>query len=117
MAPNALISGLWWGWNANPMSALGHKRTFSEVCVMSAIPPKADIQSSSSDVRFVPKADIPRCSEDRRYSITWSARPSSGKGRFSPRPSAVFRLITRSNLVACMTGKSLGASPLRIRPV
>jgi len=26
-----------------PMSALGQKRTFSEVCAMSALPPKADI--------------------------------------------------------------------------
>jgi hypothetical protein len=28
------------------------------------------------DVRFVPKADIPRCSNLRRYSIALSARPS-----------------------------------------
>jgi hypothetical protein len=31
---------------------------FSEVCVMSALLPKADIQLSVSDVRFVPKADM-----------------------------------------------------------
>jgi hypothetical protein len=29
--------------------------------VMSALPPKADIQTKSRDVRFVPKADILRC--------------------------------------------------------
>jgi hypothetical protein len=40
------------------MSALGQKRTFSEVCAMSALPPKADIGTQSRDVRFVPKADI-----------------------------------------------------------
>jgi hypothetical protein len=40
---------------------------------MSALPPKADIGTQSPDVRFVPKADIPRCSEDRHYSITQSA--------------------------------------------
>jgi hypothetical protein len=40
------------------MSALGQKRTLRRVCVMSALPPKADIESRSRDVRFVPKADI-----------------------------------------------------------
>src|SRR6516162_8635804 len=90
------------------------KADIGEDVIDVALPPKADIGTQSWNVRFVPKADILRCSEDHRYSITWSARPSSGKGSFSPRPSAVFRLITRSNLVACMTGKSLGASPLRI---
>ena len=39
------------------MSALGQKRTFSEVCVMSALPPKADMAQHDCDVRFVPKAD------------------------------------------------------------
>jgi hypothetical protein len=39
------------------MSALGHKRTLGSVRVMSALPPKADIETQSRDVRFVPKAD------------------------------------------------------------
>jgi hypothetical protein len=46
---------------ANPhragMSALGHKRTFGIFRLMSALPPKADIDSVFYDVRFVPKAD------------------------------------------------------------
>ena len=37
---------------------------------MSALPPKADIGGVSSDVRFVPKADIPRCGTNDCYSIT-----------------------------------------------
>ena len=41
-----------------PMSALGHKRTFHDVCRMSALPPKADIHRYAQHVRFVPKADI-----------------------------------------------------------
>jgi hypothetical protein len=41
-----------------PMSALGQKRTFSEVCAMSALPPIADIRGNPPDVRYVPKADI-----------------------------------------------------------
>ena len=35
---------------------------------MSALPPKADIAERNRYVRFVPKADIPRCSKERRYS-------------------------------------------------
>jgi hypothetical protein len=37
---------------------LGQKRTFLRSVAMSAIPPKADIDGRSPDVRFVPKADI-----------------------------------------------------------
>jgi len=42
------------------MSALGQKRTFSEVCVMSALHPKADMVQQGCDVRFVPIGDIIR---------------------------------------------------------
>src|SRR5262249_46677331 len=41
-----------------PTSALGHKRTLTRLHSMSALPPKADIETQSRDVRFVPKADI-----------------------------------------------------------
>jgi hypothetical protein len=51
---------------------------------MSALPPKADIDPQSANVRFVPKADIPRCSEDLRYSITSSAVASSDGGMVMP---------------------------------
>jgi len=40
------------------MSALGQKQTLMRVYPMSALPPKADIKSTSGNVRFVPKADI-----------------------------------------------------------
>jgi hypothetical protein len=39
------------------MSALGQKRTFSEVYAMSALPPKADMDQRGSDVRFEQLAD------------------------------------------------------------
>ena len=41
------------------------------------------------------------------------------QGRRHSRPSAlaVFRLITSSNLVGCMTGRSAGFSPLRMASV
>ena len=45
-----------------------------------ALPPKADMDQYSYDVRFMPKADILHCSKERRYSITSSARTSSERG-------------------------------------
>jgi hypothetical protein len=68
---------------------------------MSAFPPKADVPQHRLDVRFVPKADILRCSEECRYSITSSARPRSGNGIEMPSAFAVWALITSSNFVAC----------------
>ena len=43
------------------MSALGHKRTFAVQKGMSALPPKADMCSAPSDVRYVPIADLRPC--------------------------------------------------------
>ena len=43
---------------ADLMSALGQKQTLVHVRVMSALPPKADMDRQSCDVCFVPKADI-----------------------------------------------------------
>jgi len=68
---------------------------------MSALPPKADIRRRELDVRFVPKADIVRCGERSRYSITSSASASSFGGRSKPSAFAVFRLMINSNLVGC----------------
>ena len=39
------------------MSALGQKQTFERLRLMSALPPKADMDQHGRDVRFVPKAD------------------------------------------------------------
>jgi hypothetical protein len=51
------------------------------------------------------------------HSITSSASANSLSGMASPSALAVLRLITRSNLAGCITGRSAGFSPLRIRPV
>jgi hypothetical protein len=40
------------------MSALGQKRTLKRFHSMSALPPKADIETQARNVCFVPKADI-----------------------------------------------------------
>ena len=45
---------------------LGQKQTSPHLQPMSALPPKADIGTQLRDVRFVPKADIPHCGEERR---------------------------------------------------
>src|SRR5262249_14707503 len=50
------------------------------------------------------------------HSITSSARASSVGLTSSPRALAVLRLITSSNFVGWMTGKSAGLAPLRIWP-
>jgi hypothetical protein len=51
------------------------------------------------------------------HSITSSASASSVGGMSIPSAFAVCRLMTKSNLLACMTGSSVGFAPLRMRPV
>src|SRR5262245_400297 len=50
------------------------------------------------------------------HSITSSAVICIISGTVRPSVLAVLRLITNSNLVACITGRSAGFSPLRMRP-
>jgi len=50
------------------------------------------------------------------YSITSSARASSIGGSGRPSAFAVLRLMTKSNVVDWTTGRSVGFSPLMIRP-
>ena len=98
------------------MSALGQKQTFERLRLMSALPPKADIAERDWHVRYVAKADIVRCGEIRRYSITSSAVESSFVGTVRPIALAVSTLMASANLLTCCTGKSAGLSPLRMRP-
>ena len=62
------------------------------------------------------RAAIPTYNCSISYSITSSAMASSVGGTSRPSVLAVLRLITSSNLVDCITGRSAGFSPLRIRP-
>src|SRR5262245_13901108 len=50
------------------------------------------------------------------HSITSSARESSVVGISRSNALAVWRLMTSSILVDCMTGRSAGLAPLRTRP-
>ena len=71
---------------------------------MSALPPKADIGTQPHNVRFVPKADVSRCSiryTKPAYSITSSARPRMVNGTLTPSALAAFRLMISSTFVAC----------------
>src|SRR6516165_9467989 len=96
------------------MSALGQKQTLQSVRPMSALPPKADIAECCRHVRFVPKADKVHRSKKRCYSITSSAIESSPGGIVRPSALAVLRLMTNSNLVDRIIGKSAGLAPFRI---
>src|SRR5262249_12017723 len=51
------------------------------------------------------------------HSITSSASASNVAGTVSPSALAVRRLITNSNFVPWMTGRSPGFAPARMRPV
>src|SRR5262249_20413502 len=64
------------------MSALGQKRTLGHVRVMSALPPKADIGTQWSNVRFVPKADIRYLSNQLQGRIS-QAREAWDRGLHS----------------------------------
>src|SRR5262249_38702814 len=50
------------------------------------------------------------------HSITSSARNRNDSGIAIPSAFAVLRLTTNSNWVGCKTGRSIGLSPLRMRP-
>ncbi len=67
--------------------------------------------------RAAEKCDERTALQRRDHSITSSAMASSPGGKLRPNALAVLRLITNSNLIDCMTGRSAGFSPLRIRPV
>ena len=54
-----------------PMSALGQKRTWQCIRVMSALPPKADIHRRERHVRFVPGGDLSRCSNVRELRLLY----------------------------------------------
>src|SRR5262249_46245699 len=64
-----------------------------------------------------PKAAVSNRSNAVPYSITSSAATSSLSGTVRPSILAVSALMTSSNFVDCITGRSAGFTPLRMRPV
>jgi len=86
---------------------------------------------AAADVRFAPESGHSinqlgcplcatsgrtQCSRQRDYSITSSANNCIELGTPMPGALAVLRLMTNWNLVDCITGRSAGFLPLRIRP-
>src|SRR5215831_3215139 len=64
--------------------ATGQKRSKRHLRAMSALPPKADKEQTCRYVRFVPKADIPRCSKLAPVSaafLRFLVGPHHGGGR------------------------------------
>src|SRR5262249_30581188 len=66
------------------------------------------------NVRFGPNNGLMQRSKKDRYSSTSSARASTDAGTARPSALAVARLMTKSNLVGCSTGRSSGFAPRRI---
>jgi len=62
------------------------------------------------------RAPEPRDESPALHWIMSSAVANSVSGMVKPSALAVFRLMTSSNFVGCMTGRSEGLSPLRMRP-
>ena len=78
------------------------------------ITPETDRLTDISGRLKSARSRLMQCSKKHFYSITSSARASSVGGMSRPRPFAVLRLITNSNLVGCSTGRSAGLAPRRI---
>jgi len=73
--------------------------------VVSALPPESgQVQCNEGCPRWANTGH-------RAYSITSSARARSDGGMARPNTFAVFRLMTNSNFVGCMTGRSAGFVP------
>jgi hypothetical protein len=72
-----------------PISAFGQKRKAQNEHIMSALPPKADIDRRNRHVRFVPIATERIAAKANSCSITSSAMACSVKGMGGRRLSAV----------------------------
>src|SRR5262249_27526855 len=95
------------------MSALGQKRTLGKVRLMSALPPKADMDRRAVMSALCQKRTY-AVQQNSGYSITSSARATSDCGTASPSAFAVLRLTVSTYLVGAWTGRSAGLVPLRI---
>jgi hypothetical protein len=65
--------------------------------------------------QYLPIADLSRCSKQRSYSSSSSARSIKDTGTSIPSIFAVVRLITTSYLVGWEIGRSAGLAPFRMR--
>ena len=88
----------------------------SGTCFMSAMHPGATKLMRRNELPLCANSVLTHRSKKHRYSITSSAVASSVGGTVRPSSFAVARLMTSSNFDACITGRSAGLAPLRMRP-
>jgi hypothetical protein len=69
---------------------MGHKRTFRTAIVMSALPPKADIDWRQMNVRFGSKADITASPRDVRFTSKADIEAMRTDVRFVPEADIPF---------------------------
>src|SRR5262245_52722225 len=90
-----------------PMSALGQKQTCASQKAMSALPPIA------TSIAFFGMSALGKSGHRAFYSIN-SASDNIDAGIVNPRALAVVRLMTKSKVVGCSMGSSLGFAPRKI---
>ena len=103
--------------NADLVSTISLRRNTPNLLLSTSGPADYPIslRQSCRDANLVVSLRLTR-SGHGRYSITSSAIASSIGGTSKPNALAVARLSTSSNFVGCITGRSAGFSPLRVRP-
>src|SRR5262249_36049529 len=110
-----------------PLYIAGFAEALAEgVCELRIFPGRSAVEEPDYGHRRLlrPRSHRPRnrrASEQRDelaspHSITSSALASRVAGTVRPNALAVSALMTSSNFVACVTGKSSGFAPLRMRP-
>jgi hypothetical protein len=90
------------------MSLLGQSRRFDRTTAASGLLRRTDILRIDGHVSKVPNAEV------AAHSITSLAGADSDVRTISPRPLAVFKLMTSLNCVGCSTGRSAGFAPFCI---
>src|SRR5271166_5712651 len=97
------------------MSAMGLKRTFQSVLLMSALPSKADTARRDQDVCFGPKADKVQRSTVRALFDHLISAGNQRLRHVEAQRLCGLEVDESSIFVSCWTGRSAGFSPLRIR--
>jgi len=77
-----------------PMSVVGHKQTFSEVCAVSALPPKADIYQTPKRPNLCIESQL---SAPRSSSLSTGKTPTRLR-RIAVSSASLYSLISRLSM-------------------